>query len=201
MTVLIDTNQLPPIPADGAITAAKIATNAVNAAKIANNAVTTVKIAANAVTTAKIDDGAVDTAKLADVSVTTAKLADSAVETAKVADSAITNAKVSATAEIASTKIAFGVCAPTANSATAVRLTAANGTTNVLVVNTTNNRVNVGSATSTAALNLPAGVAGAASLKITPGVAPTTPNDGDMWVTTDGLFVRIAGVTRQVTVT
>jgi len=44
-------------------------------------------------------------------------------------------------------------------------------------------------------------VAGAASLKITPGVAPTTPNDGDMWVTTAGLFVRIAGVTRQVTVT
>jgi len=50
-------------------------------------------------------------------------------------------------------------------------------------------------------LKLPASTASKVSLNIAPGVAPTTPVDGDMWLTASGLFVRIGGVTRQVTVT
>ncbi|MFY1595485.1 GDSL-type esterase/lipase family protein [Micromonospora sp. WMMD737] len=44
-------------------------------------------------------------------------------------------------------------------------------------------------------LRLPAGTATKAPLRIAPGVAPTSPVDGDIWVTTAGLFVRIAGAT------
>lgn len=47
----------------------------------------------------------------------------------------------------------------------------------------------------TAFLHLPAGVTAAAPLRIPHGVAPTSPNDGDIWTTTAGLFVRINGVT------
>jgi hypothetical protein len=34
-----------------------------------------------------------------------------------------------------------------------------------------------------------------AGFTITPGVAPTTPNNGDMWITTVGVFARVNGVT------
>jgi hypothetical protein len=47
----------------------------------------------------------------------------------------------------------------------------------------------------TASLTLSAGTTGVSSLRITHGVAPTTPVDGDMWSTTTGLFVRINGAT------
>ena len=50
-------------------------------------------------------------------------------------------------------------------------------------------------------LRLPASTATKAPLRIPHGVAPTSPVDGDMWTTSAGLFVRIGGVTRQVTVT
>jgi hypothetical protein len=40
-----------------------------------------------------------------------------------------------------------------------------------------------------------------AGLRIRHGAAPTSPNDGDMWTTTAGLFVRINGVTKTVTLT
>jgi hypothetical protein len=62
-----------PVPADGSITAAKLADNAVTAAKIL----------ADAVTTAKILDANVTTAKLADRSVTLAKLAAGATQGGK----------------------------------------------------------------------------------------------------------------------
>lgn len=42
---------------------------------------------------------------------------------------------------------------------------------------------------------LPAATAGAASLNLPPGTAPTSPANGDMWATSAGLFVRVAGVT------
>lgn len=50
-------------------------------------------------------------------------------------------------------------------------------------------------------LRLPAATTAKSSLRIPHGAAPTSPVDGDMWTTTAGLFVRINGVTRQVTVT
>jgi hypothetical protein len=40
-----------------------------------------------------------------------------------------------------------------------------------------------------------------ASIRMKNGVAPTSPVDGDMWVTTGGIFVRINGVTKTVTTT
>lgn len=46
-----------------------------------------------------------------------------------------------------------------------------------------------------------ASAAAAASMRLPHGAAPTTPVNGDMWTTSSGLFVRINGVTRQVTVT
>lgn len=44
-------------------------------------------------------------------------------------------------------------------------------------------------------LQLPACVAGAASINFAPGTAPTSPNDGDAWVTSSGMFVQVAGAT------
>jgi hypothetical protein len=46
-----------------------------------------------------------------------------------------------------------------------------------------------------------ASTSGSAGLSIPHGTAPTTPTNGDIWTTTAGLYVRINGVTRLVTVT
>jgi hypothetical protein len=43
-----------------------------------------------------------------------------------------------------------------------------------------------------------ASAAGFASARFAPGVAPTAPVDGDVWVTSGGLFVRVNGVTMTV---
>ena len=51
------------------------------------------------------------------------------------------------------------------------------------------------SPTFTGKVTTPTPVAGSAGLILPPGVAPTSPADGDMWVTSAGLFVRVAGVT------
>lgn len=53
----------------------------------------------------------------------------------------------------------------------------------------------------TVALALPAGTTAYASIRISHGVAPTAPNDGDCWTTTGGMFVRINGVTKSVNLT
>ena len=45
----------------------------------------------------------------------------------------------------------------------------------------------------------PAATASLAPLRIPHGTAPTSPTDGDMWTTTAGLFIRINGVTKTVT--
>ena len=39
------------------------------------------------------------------------------------------------------------------------------------------------------------------SLRIPHGSAPTSPTNGDLWTTTSGMFVRINGVTKTVTLT
>lgn len=60
-------------------------------------------------------------------------------------------------------------------------------------------RINPGSgndiAAATALLELGASTATRASLRLREGVAPTSPNNGDLWVTTAGLYVRINGAT------
>lgn len=48
---------------------------------------------------------------------------------------------------------------------------------------------------------LPAATTSRASITLPHGTAPSSPTNGDMWTTTAGLFVRINGVTRTVTVT
>lgn len=45
---------------------------------------------------------------------------------------------------------------------------------------------------------LPASTASLAYLKIPHGIAPTSPVDGDIWTTTDGLYVRVNGATGQM---
>jgi hypothetical protein len=48
----------------------------------------------------------------------------------------------------------------------------------------------------------PACTTATASINLTPGTAPTTPANGDAWITTAGVFgVRLAGVTKSVTTT
>lgn len=46
-----------------------------------------------------------------------------------------------------------------------------------------------------------ASASGQAGLRLPHGAAPSSPVDGDMWTTTAGLFVRINGVTKTVTLT
>lgn len=46
-----------------------------------------------------------------------------------------------------------------------------------------------------------ASTTGVAGLNIAPGVAPTTPVNGDLWATTSGLFARINGTTQQMAAT
>ena len=44
-------------------------------------------------------------------------------------------------------------------------------------------------------VDIAASTTAASSLRLRHGVAPTSPNDGDMWTTTAGLYVRINGAT------
>lgn len=53
----------------------------------------------------------------------------------------------------------------------------------------------------TAQLTLAASTTAIASLTIPHGVAPSSPGDGNVWSTTAGLFIRINGVTKTVTLT
>jgi len=56
--------------------------------------------------------------------------------------------------------------------------------------------INAVSLTSTGQIIAPASTASAASIRFSPGVAPTTPVDGDIWFTSLGVFARVNGVTR-----
>lgn len=50
-----------------------------------------------------------------------------------------------------------------------------------------------------AQLSLAASTTAVCSVNIAPGVAPSSPNNGDMWTTSAGLFVRVNGATKSVT--
>src|SRR5579863_10484186 len=50
----------------------------------------------------------------------------------------------------------------------------------------------------TAPLVTTASVAGAAGLNVPPGVAPSAPNNGDIWTTASGVFVRYGGATQPL---
>ncbi len=45
-----------------------------------------------------------------------------------------------------------------------------------------------------------ASTTGGASINIPPGTAPTSPNNGDVWTTSSGVFARIAGATYATSV-
>lgn len=49
-----------------------------------------------------------------------------------------------------------------------------------------------------AMLVVPAGTTANASINIPAGAAPTTPNTGDLWATTAGLFYRVSGTTQTI---
>lgn len=55
--------------------------------------------------------------------------------------------------------------------------------------------LNAASCTFSGEVLTPASATGGAGLNIAPGVAPTSPNNGDVWTTSSGLFARIAGST------
>ena len=50
-------------------------------------------------------------------------------------------------------------------------------------------------------LNTAVGTTTQAGVNVPHGAAPTTPTDGDVWSTTAGLFIRVNGVTKTVTLT
>lgn len=47
-------------------------------------------------------------------------------------------------------------------------------------------------------LNISASTTSRASMNVAPGTAPTSPNNGDIWTTSDGVFARINGVTLPI---
>lgn len=53
----------------------------------------------------------------------------------------------------------------------------------------------------TAALHVPGSTTARASLRVPDGVAPTTPNDGDIWAVSGHLYARLGGVTKEFTLT
>ena len=57
-----------------------------------------------------------------------------------------------------------------------------------------------GQTSATAWVDIVAGSTAVAQLRLRAGVAPTTPNDGDVWATATGVFIRLLGVTKQFTI-
>ncbi len=78
-----------PVPGDGTVSEAKIASGAVTTAKIADGAVTTAKIADDAVTTAKLANTSVTTAKIGNLAVDGNKIANDAVGPDKLANTSV----------------------------------------------------------------------------------------------------------------
>ena len=70
-------------------------------------------------------------------------------------------------------------------------------TTSSLTANLSNYLAKAGG-TMTGGLITAASITGAAGFNIPVGVAPSSPNNGDMWMTALGLFMRIAGTTQQM---
>jgi len=55
--------------------------------------------------------------------------------------------------------------------------------------------LNTGGGTMTGPLKTAASITAGAGLNIVPGIAPTSPNNGDMWTTASGLYARVGGIT------
>ena len=51
----------------------------------------------------------------------------------------------------------------------------------------------------TAALHVPGSTTARASLRVPDGVAPSAPNDGDIWAVSGHLYARLGGVTKEFT--
>lgn len=63
----------------------------------------------------------------------------------------------------------------------------------------TNTKLNINNPTTTGKLTTAASAAGGAGFNLPPGTAPTLPANGDMWITTSGLFAMVNGSTQQYT--
>ena len=100
---------------NGAVTAAKLASNAVTNAKILNGAVTGVKIANGVIGGQHIASGVISAIKLASNSVTAIKIANNAVTTAKILDKAVTTSKI-ADGAVTSAKLGTGAVKSAAGS-------------------------------------------------------------------------------------
>lgn len=74
-------------------------------------------------------------------------------------------------------------------------------TTGFLVINDAGGVCSIGHSLPTAAVDVAASTTARSAFRIRSGVAPTTPNDGDIWYDGTALKIRIGGITRTVTVT
>lgn len=101
-----------------------------------------------------------------------------------------------------STNLAIAVpkIKPISDSTSALQITKANGTTSVVVIDTTNSRIGIDTSPS-AKLTLPAGtaIAGTAPLKLTSGVNLTSPEAGAIEYNGANLFITDTGSVRQKT--
>tara|TARA_R100000655_G_scaffold85297_2_gene125016 strand:- start:9788 stop:11719 length:1932 start_codon:yes stop_codon:yes gene_type:complete len=161
--------------ADGAIVATELADNAVTTAKINADAVTGAKIADDAINSEHYTDGSIDTAHIADDQVTQAKIADdavgadqlaaSAVVTASIVDDNVTTAKIAdgniSTALLADTAVTSAKLANNIDIAGTFDVTGATTLdaaltvdTTTLVVDASNNRVGIGTASPTRTLDI-----------------------------------------------
>lgn len=73
--------------------------------------------------------------------------------------------------------------------------------TNVTLTNTYALWIDDGVSRFDGQVQTPASTTSAAGVRVPHGSAPTSPADGDLWTTTAGMFVRINGVTKTVTLT
>lgn len=78
----------------------------------------------------------------------------------------------------------------------------ANSANAVGLIMDSNQQVGIGGiVTMTSWLHVQASTTARASLRIPAGVAPTSPNDGDIWTDATGIFIRINGATYSVDLT
>jgi hypothetical protein len=85
-----------------------------------------------------------------------------------------------------------------------VLVTGSLSVTETIIVPAATGRIGVGVVSPTARLHITGSTTAQAIMRLTVGSAPTSPNDGDIWLesnTQTGLKIRLAGVTRTFTVT